>query len=107
VRKHVRAPLHSTFLSQNAGYFPRTPRALLLALEYSEPTLFIGILRLLRGNLYLWNVCVVTYERPTTDHICGICQVVETSTPRCMFEAGMREATQEALAVLRHEARRA
>jgi hypothetical protein len=39
-----------------------------------------------------------------TDHIRRICHVVETTTPRWMFEGGIREATQEALALLRHEA---
>jgi hypothetical protein len=47
---------------------------------------------------------VAIYERPTTDHIRRICQVVEASTPRWTFEVGMREAAREALAVLRHEA---
>jgi hypothetical protein len=70
----------------------------LLALGYSEPPLFIGSLRLLHGNLYLWHVCVVIYERPTTDRIRHIRQVVEASTPRWTFEAA-----QEALAMLRHE----
>jgi hypothetical protein len=46
---------------------------------------------------------VVIYERPTTDRIWRIHQVVEASTPRWTFEAGMREAAHEALAVLRHE----
>jgi hypothetical protein len=77
---------------------------MLLALGSSEPPLFIGTLRLLRGNTYLWRVCVVIYERPTTDHIRRICQVVEAPTPRWTFEPGMREAAREALAVLRHEA---
>jgi hypothetical protein len=31
-------------------------------------------------------------------------QVAEAPTPRWTFEAGMREATREALAILRHEA---
>jgi hypothetical protein len=35
-----------------------------------------------------------------TNHIC---QVVEAPEPRWTFEAGMREAAHEALAVLRHE----
>jgi hypothetical protein len=38
-----------------------------------------------------------------TDHIRRVYQVVEASTPRWTFEGGMREAAQEALAVLRHE----
>jgi hypothetical protein len=45
----------------------------------------------------------VIYERPTTDRIRHICQVVEAPAPRWTFEAGMREAAREALAVLRHE----
>jgi hypothetical protein len=76
----------------------------LLALGYSEPPLFIGVLRLLHGNLYLWRVRVIIYERPTTDRIRHICHVVEATTLRWTFEGGMREATREALALLQHEA---
>jgi hypothetical protein len=76
----------------------------LLALEYSEPPLFVDVLRLLHGNSYLWHVWVIIYERPTTDYIHHICHVVEATTPRWTFEGGMREATREALALLRHEA---
>jgi hypothetical protein len=47
---------------------------------------------------------VVIYERPTTDHIDRIRQVVEAPTLRWTFEAGMREAAREALVVLWHEA---
>jgi hypothetical protein len=47
---------------------------------------------------------VVIYERSMTDRIWRIRQVVEAPAPRWTFEAGMREATREALAVLRHEA---
>jgi hypothetical protein len=75
----------------------------LLALGSSEPPRFIGTLRLIHGNLYLWRVCVVIYERPTTDHICHIHQVVETPAPRRPFKVGMREAAREALAILRYE----
>jgi hypothetical protein len=110
-RKHVRAPLHRNDVpteshnnGQNAGYFLRTMRTVLLALGYSEPSLFIRTPRLLRGNSYLWRVRVVIYERPTTDRICRIRRVVEASTPRWTFEAGLREAGREALSVLRHEA---
>jgi hypothetical protein len=110
-RKHVRAPprrdavpteSHSDGL--DAGYFPRTLQTVLLALGSSEPPLFIGTPRLLHGNSYLWRVCVVIYERPTTDRIHHIYQVVEALAPRWTFEAGMREAAHEALTVLRHEA---
>jgi hypothetical protein len=76
----------------------------LLVLYSSEPPLFIVTLKLLCGNSYLWCVCVVIYERPTTDYICCICQVVDAPAPRWMFEAGMREAAREALSILRHEA---
>jgi hypothetical protein len=110
-RKHVRAPprrdavpTESHSDGQEAGYLPRTLRTVLLALDFREPPLFIGILRLLRGNSYLWHVRVVIYERSTTDHIQHIRQVVEAPAPRWMLEAGMREAAREALAVLRHEA---
>jgi hypothetical protein len=40
------------------------------------------------------GVCVIIYERPTTDH------VVEATTPRWMFEGGMRETVREPLALL-------
>jgi hypothetical protein len=89
---------------QNAGYFSRTLQTVLLALDSSEPPLFIETPRLLRGNSYLWRVCVVIYERPTTDHIYRIRQVVKDLAPRWTFKVGMREATREALAILRHEA---
>jgi hypothetical protein len=110
-RKHVRAPprrdtvpMESHSDGQEVGYFPRTLWTMLLALGSSEPPLFIGIPRLLRGNSYLWHVCVVIYERSTTDHIRHIRQVVEAPAPRWTFEAGMRDVAREALAVLRHEA---
>jgi hypothetical protein len=89
---------------QDAGYFPRTLRTMLLALSSSEPPLFIGIPRLLRGNSYLWHVHVVIYKRPTTDRIRCIHQVVEAPAPGWTFEVVMREAAREALAVLCHEA---
>jgi hypothetical protein len=76
----------------------------LLALGSSEPPLFIGVPRLLRGNSYLWRVRVVIYERPTTDRIQRLRQVVEALAPRWTFEAGMREVVCEALAILHHEA---
>jgi hypothetical protein len=62
-----------------------------------------GVLRLLHGNSYLRRVCVIIYERPTTDHIHRNRHVVETTTPRWTFEGGMREATREALTLLQHE----
>jgi hypothetical protein len=109
-RKHVRAPprrntvpMESHGAGQDAGYFLRTLWTVLLALGSSEPPLFIRTLRLLRGNSYLWCVHVVIYEKPTTNHICCIHQVVEAPTPRWMFEAGMREVAREALVVLHHE----
>jgi hypothetical protein len=75
-RKHVRAPPRRDVVpteshgdGQDASYFPRTLRTVLLALGSSEPPLFIVTPRLLRGNSYLWRVRVVIYERPTTDHI--------------------------------------
>jgi hypothetical protein len=110
-RKHVHAPprrdavpTESHSDRQEAGYFPRTLRTVLLALGSGEPPLFIGISRLLRGNSYLWHVCVVIYERSTTDCIRRIRQVVEAPARRWTFEAGMREVACETLAVLRHEA---
>jgi hypothetical protein len=106
-KKHVHAsprrnavPTESHSVGQNASYFPRTLRTVLLVLGSSEPPLFIGTPRLLRGNWYLWRVRVVIYERPTTDCIHRIRQVVEAPAPRWTFEAGMREAAHEALAVL-------
>jgi hypothetical protein len=111
VRKHVHAPPRRNVVptefhnvGQNAGYFLRTLRTMLLALGSSEPPQFIETPRLLRGNSYLWRVRVVIYERPTTDCICCIRQVVEAPTPRWTFEACMREAAREALVVLGHEA---
>jgi hypothetical protein len=106
-RKHVRVPPHrnvepteSHSDGQNAGYFPRTLRTVLLALGCSEPSLFIGVLRLLHGNSYLSCVRVIIYERPMTDHIRRIHHVVEATTLRWTFEGGMREAAREALALL-------
>jgi hypothetical protein len=109
-RKHVHAPpcrntvpTESHSDGQNVGYFPRTLWTVLLALGYSEPLLFVSVLRLLRGNSYLWHVRVIIYERPMTNHIRRIRHVVEATTPRWTFEGGMREFAQEALALLRHE----
>jgi hypothetical protein len=109
-RKHIRAPpcrnvvpMESHSDGQNAGCFPRTLWTLLLTQGYSEPPLFIGTWRLPHGNSYCWHVRVVIYERPTTNHIRRIHQVIEASTLRWTFEGGMREATREALAILRHE----
>jgi hypothetical protein len=110
-RKHVRAspcrnavPTESHSDGQDDGYFLRTLRTVLLALGSSEPPLFIDTPRLLRRNSYLWHECVVIYEGPMTNCICHIHQVVEAPALRWTFEAGMREAAREALAVLRHEA---
>jgi hypothetical protein len=72
----------------------------LLALGYSEPLLFVGVPRLLHGNLYIWRVRVIIYERPTTNHIRCIRHVVEATTPRWTFEGGMREAAREGLVLL-------
>jgi hypothetical protein len=76
---------------------------MLLVLGSSEPLLFIRTPRLLRGNSYLWRVHVVIYERPTTDRICRIRQVVDALAPRWTFKAGMSEVAREVLAILRHE----
>jgi hypothetical protein len=110
-RKHVRAPprrnvapTESHSDGQNAGFFLRTLGTVLLALGSSKPPLFIGTSRLLHGNSYLWRVCVVIYERPTTDRIHNIRQVVKAPTPRWTSEGGKREAAREALAIPRHEA---
>jgi hypothetical protein len=70
---------------------------MLLALGSSEPLLFIGTSMQLRGSSYIWHVRVVIYERPTTDRIHRIHQVVEAPTPMWTFEVGMREAACEAL----------
>jgi hypothetical protein len=106
-RKHVCAPPRRNDVpteshgdGQNAGYFLRTQWTVLLALGSSDPPLFIGTPRLLRGNSYFWCVRVVIYERPMTDRICRIRRVVEAPAPRWTFEAGMREAAHEALDVL-------
>jgi hypothetical protein len=99
VRKHIRAlphrnamPIESHSDGQNAGYFLRTLRTVLLALGYSEPPLFVGVLRLHHENSYVWPMHVIIYERPTTDHIRRIHHMVEATTPRWTFEGGMREA---------------
>jgi hypothetical protein len=94
-------PTESHSNGQNAGYFPRTLQTVLLALGSSEPPLFIVTPRLLRGNSYLWRVRVVIYKKPMANCVCHIFQA---PTPRWTFEAGMREAAREALAILRHEA---
>ena len=75
-------PTESHSDGQNVGYFPRTLQTVLLALGSSEPPLFIETLRLLHENSYLWRLRVVIYERPTTDHIRHIRQVVEAPTLR-------------------------
>jgi hypothetical protein len=84
-------PTESYSDGHHAGYFLRTLRTLLLALGYNKLPLFIGVPRLLRGNSYLWRVRVIIYERPMTDHVCRIHDVVEATTPRWAFEGGMRE----------------
>jgi hypothetical protein len=110
-RKHVHAPPRRNYVptkshsdAQNAGHFLRILWTVLLALGSSEPPLFIRTLRMLRVNSYLCRVRVVIYRRPMTDHIHHVCQVVVAPAPRWTFEAGMREAAREALAVLWHEA---
>jgi hypothetical protein len=109
-RKHIRMPPHRNVVpteshsdDQNAGYFLRTLRTVLLALGYSEPLLLVSVPRLLHGNSYLWCVRVIIYERPTTDHIRRIHHVVKATTPTWTFKGGMREAAREALALLQHE----
>jgi hypothetical protein len=110
VMKHVRAPPRRNIVpteshsdGQCVGYFPTTLWTLLLALGYGKPPLFIGTPRLLHGNSYLWHVCVVIYERSTTDRIHYIYQIIKASALRWTFEGGMRDVVQESLAVLRHE----
>jgi hypothetical protein len=93
-------PTESHSDGQNVGYFLRTLWTLLLALGYSKPLFLIETLRLLCRNSYLWRVHVVIYERPTTDYICRMRQVVEASTLRWSFEVGLREAARESLALL-------
>jgi hypothetical protein len=106
-RKHVCKPPRRNVVpteshsdGQNTGYFLRTLWIVLLALGSSKPPLFIETPRLLRGNSYLWCGCVVIYERPTTDRIHRICQVVKAPALRWTFEAGMKEAAHEELVVL-------
>jgi hypothetical protein len=96
-RKNVRVPPHRNVVpmeshtdGHNVGYITRTLQTVLLVLGYNEPPLFIRTPRLLCGNSYLWCVSVVIYERPMTDHIHRIRQMVEASTPRWTFKAGMR-----------------
>jgi hypothetical protein len=73
---------------------------MLLALGYSEPPLFNGVSRLLRGKSYLWHVRVIIYERPTTNCIHRIRHVVKATTLRWTFKGGMREVAREALTLL-------
>jgi hypothetical protein len=77
---------------QNTGYFPRTLRTVILALGSSEPLLLVGTPRLLHWNSYLWRAHVVIYERPTTDRIRRIHQLVEAAAPRWTFKVGMRSS---------------
>jgi hypothetical protein len=93
-RRNV-VPTESHNNGQNASYFLRTLRIVLLALGSNEPPLFIGTPRLLPGNSYIWLVHVVIYERPTTDRIWHIYQVVEALAPLWMFLVGMREAARD------------
>jgi hypothetical protein len=93
-RKHVRAspcmndvPTESHSDGQDVGYFLRTIRTMLLALGSNEPPPFIRTPRLLRGNSYLWHVYVMIYERPTTDQMYRIGQVVQAPTSRWTFDA--------------------
>jgi hypothetical protein len=92
-RKHVRAPPlpEDSVERASSARFQRDP-----ALHRNpEATAW---------KLVLWRVRVVIYERPMTDRIRCICQVVEAPAPRWTFGAGMREAAHGALAILRHEA---
>jgi hypothetical protein len=107
VKKHFRVPPRRNAMpteshsdGQNARYFPRTLRTMLLTLGYCEPPLFVGVLRLLHRNSYLWRVHVIIYERLMTDHIRRIHHTVESTTPRWTFEGGMTQAAREALALL-------
>jgi hypothetical protein len=96
-------PTESHSDGQSASYFSRTLLTLFLSLGYGEPLFFIRTLRLLCGNLYLWHIHVVIYEKSMVDHIHRIHQVVEASAARWTFEGGMRDGAREALAILRHE----
>jgi hypothetical protein len=56
-RKHVHSPPRRNVVpteshsdGQNVGYFLRTLWTVLLALGYSEPSLFVSVLKLPRGN---------------------------------------------------------
>jgi hypothetical protein len=109
-RKHVCVPPRRNVVpteshsdGQDAGYFPRALQTVLLALGSYKPPLFIGTPRLLCGNSYLWCVRVVIDERPATDRIRCIRQVVEAPAPRWTFKAGVREVAHEALVILCHE----
>jgi hypothetical protein len=46
---------------------------------------------------------VVLYEKSTTDHILRTRKVHGAVAPRLTFEAGMRDATYQALVILHHE----
>jgi hypothetical protein len=94
----------STFAHRRIGILCLRSSIVMVSMLATSRGLFIGTLRLLRGNSYLWCVCVVIYERPMTDRIRCVHQVIVASTSRWTFEGGMREAAREALAVLWHEA---
>jgi hypothetical protein len=98
-RKHVRVPPHRNAVpteshsdGQRAGCFPGTLRTLLLVLGFSKPPLFMRTPRLFCGNSYICHVRVVIYERPMTDQIHHIRQVVEAFTPWWTFVVVMRVA---------------
>jgi hypothetical protein len=110
VMTHVRVPPRQNVVpteshsdGQLAGYLLRTLWTLLSSLGYEEPPHFIRTPRLFRGNVYLWHIRVVIYERSMTDHIHHICQVIEAFAPRWTFEGGMRDVARKALVILRHE----
>jgi hypothetical protein len=88
---------------RRASYLLRTLQTLHLSLGFDKPTLFVGTPRLFCGNSYLWHVRVIIYERHMTGRICLIRLLIEASTLRSMFEGGMKDDAQEALAILRHE----
>jgi hypothetical protein len=69
VRNHVCLPLQcnavhieSHSYGQSASYFLRALRTLHSSLGFGDPPHFVGTLRFLRGNSYMWHVHVVNLQ---------------------------------------------
>ena len=92
---------HSSGL--HAGYFPKTLWYLLQGLGYHDAPLYIGTRTPLRGRGYMWRVHVILYEKATDDGMRRTRRIHYATAPRATFDAGIRDAARQALAVLRFE----